>query len=288
MELDDATRDELAGFFARRFPTAESRDELARTAGFVPDTAEGPGTALTEWIALLSQAHRRGALAKLADAACAAAPDDKNLAEARVLLGGPPVRPAGGGGRTVALVGIGLIVALIGAGAFGASWMSGGDAEVQPAAKMQAPLGAPVEVAPPPVEAAPPLDAAPLVQPPVPTPVEAAPPVEPPAPVAAPAAPELVHDNKPSRNRSPSCEAAPGVMVGWWYAGTSSPGALGETISLPSSVNVRDDYPRRDNGYALKGRVLCWLTSGTRVRLSHAPVDIGQGHWWVPLAGGDL
>lgn len=285
MELDDATRDELAGFFARRFPTAESRDELARTAGFIPDTVEGPGTALTEWIALLDQAHRTGALARLADAACAAAPDDKNLAEARALLRGPPVRPAGGGGRTVALVAVGLVVALIGAGALGASWMSGGEADAVPAPPLP---GAPVEVAPLPVETAPAIDVAPLTEPPVPAPVEVAPPVEPPAPIAALAPPDPVQEINPARNRSPSCKAASGVMVGWWYAGTSSPGGLGETISLPTSVNVRDDYPRRENGYALKGRVLCWLPIGTRQRLSHAPVDIGQGHWWVPLAGGDL
>lgn len=314
MQLDDATRDELAIFFARRFPTAEARARLAATAGLVLDpdleAHEAHRTASSAWIALLALADERGALLQLADAACAAAPDDKNLAEARKLLRGAPPAPAGAGGRTVAVVGVALVLSIVGAGVVGAAWMARepGEAAVVVAA-VNRPVDAPVvaqpaplpiepvsaEIAvdgPPPVEAPTPVEASmaadappPVEAPPVPQPATEAPEAPPPAErtpaAAAPPAPS-------PRSRSTSCKGPPGEIVGWWYAGTTSPGTQGATIALPSSVNVREDYPRRDNGYAMRGRVLCWLPAGTSQRLSSAPVDIGQGHWWVPVAGGDL
>jgi len=84
------------------------------------------------------------------------------------------------------------------------------------------------------------------------------------------------------------CLGAPGTVVGWWYAGTTPPGVQGTAIRLPGSVNVRDDYPREENGYSMRSTVLCSLSIGTRQRLSLPPVDIGRGQWWVPVAGGDL
>jgi hypothetical protein len=51
---------------------------------------------------------------------------------------------------------------------------------------------------------------------------------------------------------------------------------------------VRDDYPREENHYSMRSTVLCWLSAGTQQRLSGAPVDVGRGQWWVPVAGGDL
>ena len=108
------------------------------------------------------------------------------------------------------------------------------------------------------------------------------------APPKPPAAVDPAETPSPARGLPARCQGAPGVVVGWWYAGTTAPGALGATISLPTSVNVRDDYPRKENRYALAGRVLCSLPAGTSQRLSQAPVDIGQGHWWVPLSGGDI
>ena len=98
------------------------------------------------------------------------------------------------------------------------------------------------------------------------------------APAGAAAAPTV----------SARCLGAPGAVVGWWYAGTSSPGVQGATIRLVGSVNVRDDYPREENQYSMRSTVLCWLSAGTQQRLSGAPVDIGRGQWWVPVAGGDL
>lgn len=284
MELDDATRDELAGFLARRFPSAEARARLSRTAGLVVEPDEDEGPARTAWIALLVLADQRGALAQLADAACAEAPDDLNLAEARTLLRGAPTRSAGGRGGAVALLGGALTLLLVGAGAAGALWMARGgevpalrpvtEARVQ---QVPAVVAAPVVVA---VASAPvaPAPVAPAVDEPLPDEPARA------AVLPAPAA----STSSPRNTAWPACQGAPGVIMGWWYAGTSAPGAQGATISLRSSVNVRADYPRQDNGYSMRGRVLCSLSAGTAQRLSNAPVDIGRGHWWVPVAGGDL
>ncbi|MDP2311366.1 MAG: effector-associated domain EAD1-containing protein [Pseudomonadota bacterium] len=318
MELDDATRDELAGFFARRFPTADARERLARAAGVPPDaqsSAAGSQDARAAWSALLTEARASGALLRLADAACAAAPEDGNLAEACALLRGPPPRRAGLSGVAA---GVSLASALVVTALVGGWWIFGGRGEGTPATSPTttgssaavAPAPAPVD---PPEAAVPAVASEPVPTEPVPTDVAPVAPSNPPAPEPAdppvavspaPAAPAPAATEPPavaSTARAPApepftsasgapsnCQGATGVVVGWWYAGTTSPGAQGETIGLPSSVNVRDDYPRRENGYALRGRVLCSLSGGTRQRLSQAPVDIGQGHWWVPVAGGDL
>lgn len=77
------------------------------------------------------------------------------------------------------------------------------------------------------------------------------------------------------------------MQVGWWYAGEKSPGKAGDIITLASSVNVRTDYPRKENRYSMRGKVLCSPQAGTRQRLSANPVDVGGGNWWVPVWGGD-
>ncbi len=296
MELDDATRDELAGFFARRFPTAEARSQLARAAGLVLEPDEEDATAAAAWIALLARADQRGALPQLADAACAAAPEDKMLAEARTLLRGPRVAPAGRSGRGVAFVGAALVLGILGAGVTGALWMSGtgGGARVPPVAEVAPVLS--VEAVPVAAAVVPPVEEPPMIEPAVAEPVVNEPVVTPASPMpepavvvaSPPAEPTPAPSSSSSSSAPTSCRGASGVIVGWWYAGTVSPGAQGATVTLPSSVNVRADYPHRDNGYAMRGRVLCSLSAGTTQRLSNAPVDIGQGHWWVPVAGGDL
>jgi hypothetical protein len=197
--------------------------------------------------------------------------------------------------------------------AVGGAWLASGEADEGAGPVAAAPAdaveAAPVEAAP--VEAAPveaaPVEAAPVEAAPVEAPPAAveAPPAAPPAPARAaapvrdPAIVTPVEHPAALATRAPAgaaaaptvsarCLGAPGAVVGWWYAGTSSPGVQGATIRLVGSVNVRDDYPREENQYSMRSTVLCWLSAGTQQRLSGAPVDIGRGQWWVPVAGGDL
>jgi hypothetical protein len=71
--------------------------------------------------------------------------------------------------------------------------------------------------------------------------------------------------------------------VGYWYAGQSSPGAQGETITLDRDARVRADYPRRENHHDAASPERCVLARGTRFVLTRAPIDASNGHWWVPV-----
>lgn len=112
-------------------------------------------------------------------------------------------------------------------------------------------------------------------RPPVAAPVAAAerPPVA--APVAAGGSPA-------------GCEGPAGTVVGYWYAGADPPGEVGSTLVMPRSARVRADYPRRDNRYLSSAPERCVLLAGDRVLLSHAPILVDGGRWWVPFAAGDL
>ena len=67
-----------------------------------------------------------------------------------------------------------------------------------------------------------------------------------------------------------------------------TPGAAGDIIEMPNSVNVRLDYPDRHNNYDKRAPLRCTLTTGDRVRLTDAPIAVPGGAYWVPLHSGDL
>jgi hypothetical protein len=108
MDLDDATRAELAAFFARRFPSAADRGRICRAAGLTDPGGDDAGVA---WTTILAAAGRTASLARLADAAVATAPNDRNLQDMRVLLTRSPApRPTARwvGMGAIAVVGVGL------------------------------------------------------------------------------------------------------------------------------------------------------------------------------------
>lgn len=81
------------------------------------------------------------------------------------------------------------------------------------------------------------------------------------------------------------CAGMAGEVVGYWYAGEQAPGAM---ATLERMVNVRADYPSRDNGWDARAHIRCVLHPGDRVRVSEAPVRVDGGRYWVPLVAGDL
>jgi hypothetical protein len=248
MQLDASEIHDLAAFCARRFPSGAQRSELARVAGLTLETTD-QGDAQGDWARLLELAQGRGALDRLAGALADAAPNDENLRAATALL---RPRPTSGrflvaGTAAGALVGLGILVVL--------AWPAPTVVPVAQAAAVPEPAVAPPEAV-----------------------VEVAAP--------APAAPEAVAVPPPKEKKS-GCKGEVGEVVGYWYAGTRSPGAVGETITLPRDARVRADYPRAENGNDPRKPERCALKRGATITLSHAPIDASNGHYWVPYAVGD-
>ncbi|MCB9759335.1 MAG: hypothetical protein H6739_05805 [Alphaproteobacteria bacterium] len=259
MRLTPQELSELTAFFERRFPASDAA-RLGRAAGV------GGGT----WFEVVQQAHDAGRLGKLARAAAAERPDDPNLAELIETVGARP-----GGGRVVAAAAV-VLLALAGVGV--ALWPKG-DPPEPPSVVQDAPAP-PAEPATPEVE--PPAVAAVAPEPaatPVATPEPPAATLEPPA-RSAPAQPGGAVEGR--------CGGERGALVGYWYAGAPFEAGQGEVYTVRAGANVREDYPRRDNGWNARSKVRCALQAGDRVRLSHAPLLVDGGKYWVPLHAGDL
>lgn len=282
MEFGNDELRDLAVFCARRFPDPAARARLLSAAGLgplveaeddEPTAPRRPGGSVAEaaWAELLRHAQAQGRLEALLRAMVAAAPGDRNLAEAAALIAGPPP-PGPGPSRGPLWVGFGLGALLV----VGLVAVFSGRDEAP-----TTPAGAPpVAAAPPPVAAAPTAPAPPASPPVPPSPA--------PAPTTAPAATPAAAAAPTGGTSPPGCEGAAGTVAGWWYAGTSAPGVQGATITMDRSARVRADYPRRDNGWLATARERCVLPAGARVTLSHAPVHVEGDRWWVPFASGDL
>ncbi|MBM4369703.1 MAG: hypothetical protein FJ102_26065 [Deltaproteobacteria bacterium] len=96
----------------------------------------------------------------------------------------------------------------------------------------------------------------------------------------------------PAAVPAPAKEGAPAAAArtasrspcsGYYYAGRSSPGGAGDTITLGRDARVRADYPRADNGHNAAAPERCVLARGTVIVLSRAPIDASNGHYWVPV-----
>lgn len=272
MKLDPDDLQGLAAFCAKRFPSVGERTRFAGRVGL-----DAPGDAPDAWGRLLQEAQARGVLPRLLRALAEAAPGDQNLQTALGLIDdeAPPR------GRIVAVAVAGLAL-LVMAGVW-AWWSAAGEADAVPAgvrpAVAEASRSAPIE----------PVVTAPVVTAPAPAPVaEAAAPVvaavAPPVPVAEAPAPVA---QAPASERRNACDALSGEVIGWWYAGTRSPGAVGATVTLDRDARVRADHPSEANHFNAGLPERCVLARGTRQRLSHAPLNVSGDHWWVPYSPGD-
>ena len=266
----------LSIFLAKRFPSPADISPLAQTARLHFDPT-GPDDAEADWFALLATAHEQSQLESLVRAASAACPEDDNMVELQAILA--PRRS-----NVVRLVAVGAVVgvatALFTAGLV--AWGLYGDDAV--AAQVSAERSAPVVASPvTPVEASP-AEVVDLPDAPEPEPV----PEPTQAPEAAPvatSAPQGTADAAPPEPCAPSTDEE---VLGWWYAGEIAPGAAGDVVSVPRTLNVRADYPGHHNAYNARAEVRCILLEGTALTLHEDPKKVPPGHYWVPLTAADL
>jgi len=91
----------------------------------------------------------------------------------------------------------------------------------------------------------------------------------------------------PNPPLTPCAELQAGV-VGYWYAGTTSPGSAGDTIQIDSWINVRQDLPTYRNDWDTRSSVECVLRPGDVVTLHRDPEFVPRDSYWIPLRAQDV
>lgn len=276
--LDASTpHDVLATTLAAAFPTWEARSALAREAGLGDVQLTGDATAV--WRDLVDEGAQRGRLEALLRAA-----DTR--------------RPGWRRARWLRYAPLAAVLAVLAVAPLAYRLVVPADVDAPVDAAPAAAAVSPDEAAPP--DASPEL-AAPANVPgqaaPVAAPEQAAPAVqspEQPAPaVQAPAAAPVVQapavapptDRKPAT--APPAAPAPGSCAGktgWAYLGTTTDVVASEAWTLTRSYNVRTDYPRRDNHYAM-APTICVLHPGDVVAVPDGPQPVDGGAFWIRIQG---
>jgi hypothetical protein len=265
MDFSEREINDLAAFFAKRFPSYEQRAALSEAAGLAGD-AQLTGDALTVWTDVVRVAVERKRLNDLVERAMQQRPDDDNLREmAAVITSGRRWRSKRWG-----LVVGGLVLA--GAGLLLWSPWSG-----EPSSEL-ADEGVAVASS----EEPEPSSTEPEPEP-EPTPAPEPEPEPEPEPVPAPVA-----EPTPRPTGAPlRCEGPDGEVVGYWYAGESAP-AKGSSYTVDGGMNVRVDYPDVHNDFDARSALVCTLGHGWTLRIGHEPLAVPGGAYWVPLAPDDI
>jgi len=301
MDFSEREITDLAVFFAKRFPSYEQRAALSEAAGLAGE-AQLTGDARSAWTDVVRVAVQKNRLNELVERAQQQRPDDENLREmATVIRSGRRWRKR----RWGAVIGVGMVT--VGAVLVWSPWSGEPTLTVDPVTSGDALASAePIEPEP----------AAPEPEPAAPEP-EPAPPEPEPEPgdgdeshaggegYFAPSAPEAEDERSgalepeielPASTPAPvpgtpgsrgRCSGEPGEVVGYWFAGEQSPGAVGETYTVDGGINVRADYPSSKNGFQLAPAV-CALGHGWSVRIGLEPIFISGGAYWVPLRADDI
>lgn len=274
MELQPEDLEELADFFAKRFPNAADREALVRSTGL--DTIL-PSEPLPAWLVLLATAQQKDRMGVLVQAAAGLRPEDDSLSDVADAFSEQQKLPLG-----KAAISLAVLLAL-GLGAWG--WFATSEGHINervPATPSTVDLKPEKPLIPRPEKPAaiPPPDVGPTA----PAVVE---------PEPAPEPPEVVPiDDTPPETDGEwvegRCGGPAGRLVGYWYAGAPFEPEQGERYQLKNSKNVRADYPRRENSWDAREPVTCVLKQGDTVNLSHAPILVDGGKYWVPLYSGDL
>ena len=86
--------------------------------------------------------------------------------------------------------------------------------------------------------------------------------------------------------REGPCEGEAGEIVGYFYVSEALD--VGRLHKLNGGVFVREAYPNHENHWNTRASVVCVLPTGTGVVIRRAPINVGDGHWWVPVEGGAI
>ena len=84
------------------------------------------------------------------------------------------------------------------------------------------------------------------------------------------------------------CGGARNALVGYFYANEGIPAEVGQPYTMKRDVNVRADYPRKENQWSASQPVVCVLQRSDVVVLSSPPFEVDGAKIWVPLHAGDL
>jgi hypothetical protein len=294
MALDPRALDDLSRFLATRFADAAPR--LCARAGLPIPVA--PSAA--HWADVLANADDE-ALKRLSDVLAAEAPEDVTVAAACRELRG----------TRAALYRIALVIAFLGFASAGALYALDAQRRAAPVLTQPPPaLEAPPPPTEPPVAEGEGLDEAdapapiPDTRQPVdgsvtmpehgptpPRPVPAAAAAAPPSPVVQPQASRAPRERArrpPPDPPVPRCDAVPGAVRGWWYAGKNFTGKQGQVVIVGRGSKVRSKAPSPTDKDHRQGTVLCYIPTGGIVRLSGPPVDASPNGWWAPFTNGDL
>ena len=85
-----------------------------------------------------------------------------------------------------------------------------------------------------------------------------------------------------------ACRGAAGGVIGYFHAGSTSPGHQGQTITLARGARVRADYPDRHSNFNANAPIRCVLPPGSTVRLDAEPITVPGQAVWVPLVAGSV
>jgi len=264
----NAQIDALVRLLARRFPDWDFR-QMAATESGLPG-AQYAGDPTTGWRTLVGEAVEVGRVPALLRAASGLGRGDAQLAaladgaELGTLTLPTHLRPL--------LLAGGALFAVVGAAALalGGAWYA---ASGSPSPE-RSPIGdTPVVAA---VASAPALDIAP----------------EPAASAAPPATvPAVAGTDRVVGAGLAACGGTKGQVVGYIYYNQRAPVAPDEAWTTFRDLAIRDDYPRRENGWKYdRAAVVCTIYAGTVVRLDpkHPAMEVEGGAWWVPVVAGRM
>jgi hypothetical protein len=273
MTLQPHEMSALVKALAKAFPAYESRMRLAGKAA-VASKAQVAGEALEAWRDIVHCAQQEGRLNVLVEAALFEQPENKEIAPFRQVDGTTAIRLQSKGHLWV-----GLALLAGGAAAF---FLKGGGPEV---------------LEPVPVTQAAPVNKGFVVEPEanpealnqaLPNP-EMAPEPEPVSENVPEAAPEPVFAQaKAITDITGRCGGPKGSLVGYFYAGDSFERPPGKAFTMERDVNVRADYPRKENAWSSQSKKRCVLVRGDVLLLSAPAIAVDGGKFWVPLYAGDL
>jgi len=315
MDLDTNANDDLTAFFTKRFPSAEDRAHLA-SAAHIRFREPASDNAEAAWGGLITRAREQSALPRLASCAARKRPADENLQGVAAILGGKQWPPPPRRGVPTVWKQVGALSALFAVA--GVAWAArgpGSDAApaeamvveavgsaAEPVAHSNAADGAssaPTDEAPQPsASAAPHSTTAPSKG------GDAGTLPDPKATSAAtkqaskPRPPEQTGQahtgsSQPAASKAAAastdadwvgnCRGQEGELVGYWYAGSASPGKKGDIITVPRDLNVRADYPDAHNNYDRRTPIRCTLGVGKKLELTADPIAVPGDAYWVPL-----